>query len=133
MNADFFLALACGVLDEAQRAGVQVVRVLSAGGYGKVAEQVAQLEELNTLKLDAVILVSTAFDGFDKVVDRLVTNGTKVIMVGTPISSPKVSLAVMQNEPGVGKMEADFYLQAKAGRHCYHPARLGRDWWGDLD
>jgi ABC-type sugar transport system substrate-binding protein len=115
MNADFFLALAYGVLDEAQRAGVQVVHVLSAGGYGKVAEQVAQLEELNTLKLDAVILVSTAFDGFDKVVDRLVTNGTKVIMVGTPISSPKVSLAVMQNEPGVGKMEADFICKQKPG------------------
>ena len=64
MNADFFLALAYGVLDEAQRSGVQVVRVLSAGGYGKVAEQIAQLEELNTLIPDAVILVSTAFDGF---------------------------------------------------------------------
>jgi ribose transport system substrate-binding protein len=48
MNADFFLALSYGVLDEAQQAGVQVIRVLSAGGYGKVAEQVAQLEELNT-------------------------------------------------------------------------------------
>jgi ribose transport system substrate-binding protein len=76
-NADFFLALAYGVLDEAQQAGVQVVRVLSAGGYGKVAEQVAQLEELNTLKPDAVILVSAAFDGFDKVVERLVENGTR--------------------------------------------------------
>src|SRR6476469_6796720 len=62
MNADFFLALAYGVLDEAQRAGVQVVRVLSAGGYGKVAEQIAQLEELNTLKPDAVIIVSDGFN-----------------------------------------------------------------------
>jgi ribose transport system substrate-binding protein len=35
MNADFFLALAYGVIDEAQQAGAQVVRVLSAGGYGK--------------------------------------------------------------------------------------------------
>ena len=62
MNADFFLALAYGVIDEAQQAGVQVVRVLSAGGYGKVAEQVAQLEELNTLKPDAVIIVSDGFN-----------------------------------------------------------------------
>jgi ABC-type sugar transport system substrate-binding protein len=115
MNADFFLALAYGVLDEAQQAGVQVVRVLSAGGYGKVAEQVAQLEELNTLKPDAVILVSAAFDGFDKVVERLVENGTKVIMVGTPISSPKVSLAIMQNEAGLGKMEADYICKQKSG------------------
>src|SRR5215471_5617647 len=129
MNADFFLALAYGVLDEAQRAGVHVVRVLSAGGYGKVAEQVAQLEELNTLKLDAVILVSTAFDGFDKVVDRLVTNGTKVIMVGTPISSPKVSLAIMQNEGGLGKMEADYICKQKPGAKVVTlPGPPGSEW-----
>lgn len=129
MNADFFLALAYGVLDEAQRSGVQVVRVLSAGGYGKVAEQIAQLEELNTLKLDAVILVSTAFDGFDKVVDRLVANGTKVVMVGTPISSPKVSLAVMQNEPAIGKMEADFICKEKPGATVVTlPGPPGSEW-----
>jgi len=105
------------------------VRVLSAGGYGKVAEQVAQLEELNTLKLDAVILVSTAFDGFDKVVDRLVTNGTKVIMVGTPISSPKASLAVMQDEPAIGKMEADFICKEKPGATVITlPGPAGSEW-----
>jgi ribose transport system substrate-binding protein len=129
MNADFFLALAYGVLDEAQQAGVQVVRVLSAGGYGKVAEQVAQLEELNTLKPDAVILVSAAFDGFDKVVERLVENGTKVIMVGTPISSPKVSLAIMQNEAGLGKMEADYICKQKSGAKVVTlPGPPGSEW-----
>ncbi len=129
MNADFFLALAYGVLDEAQQSGVEVVRVLSAGGYGKVAEQVAQIEELNTLKLDAVIIVSAAFDGFDKVVDRLVENGTKVIMVGTPISSPKVSLAIMQNEGGLGKMEADFICKEKPGAKVITlPGPPGSEW-----
>jgi ABC-type sugar transport system substrate-binding protein len=129
MNADFFLALAYGVLDEAQQAGVQVVRVLSAGGYGHVAEQIAQLEELNTLNLDAVILVSAAFDGFDKVVERLVAKGTKVIMVGTPISSPKVSLAIMQNEPAIGKMEADYMCKQKPGATVITlPGPPGSEW-----
>lgn len=129
MNADFFLALAYGVLDEANHAGVKVVRVMSAGGYGKVAEQVAQLEEINTLKPDAVILVSAAFDGFDKVVDRLVANGTKVIMVGTPISSPKVSLAIMQNEAGIGKMEADYICKQKPGAKVITlPGPPGSEW-----
>lgn len=53
MKVDFFLALAYGVVDEAQNARIEVARVLSAGGYGRVAEQVAQREELNVLKLDA--------------------------------------------------------------------------------
>src|SRR3984957_16637997 len=64
MNSDFFLGLAYGTLDEAKKAGVEVVRIVSAGGYGKVAEQVAQLEQLGTLKLDAVIIVGAAFNGF---------------------------------------------------------------------
>ena len=129
MNADFFLALAYGVMDEAQRSGVQVVRVVSAGGYGKVAEQVAQLEELNTLNPDAVILVAAAFDGFDKVVDRLVAKGTKVILVGTPISSPKASLAVMQNEPGIGKMEAEYICKEKPGATVITlPGPPGSEW-----
>ena len=94
-----------------------------------MAEQVAQLEELNTLNLDAVIIVAAAFDGFDKVVDRLVANGTKVIMVGTPISSPKVSLAVMQNEAGIGKMEAEYICKEKPGATVITlPGPPGSEW-----
>ena len=129
MNSDFFLALAYGVVDEAQQAGVQVVRILSAGGYGKVAEQVAQLEELNALKPDAVILVAAAFDGFDKVVDRLVENGIKVVAVGTPISSKKVSLVAMQNEGGIGGMEADYICKQKPGAKVVTlPGPAGSEW-----
>jgi ribose transport system substrate-binding protein len=129
MNSDFFLALAYGVVDEAQRADVQIVRILSAGGYGKVAEQVAQLEEINALKPDAVILVAAAFDGFDKVVARLVDNGIKVIAVGTPISSQKVSLVAMQNEGGIGAMEADYICKQKPGAKVVTlPGPAGSEW-----
>ena len=129
MNADFFLALAYGVLDEAKRAGIDVVRVTSAGGYGKVSEQVAQLEQLATLDLDALILVSAAFDGFDKTVDRLVAKGTKVVIVGTPISSPKVSLGIMQNEAGIGQTLADFICKQKPKATVITlPGPAGSEW-----
>ena len=36
MNSDFFLGLAYGAVDEAKRAGAQITRIVSAGGYGKV-------------------------------------------------------------------------------------------------
>jgi ABC-type sugar transport system substrate-binding protein len=102
MNADFWLGMAYGVTDEAKQTGVNIVRITSAGGYGKVAEQIGQLEQLGTLDLDAVILSSAAFDGYDKVVERLTAKGTKVIVLGTPIGSPKASLGIMQNEGGIG-------------------------------
>lgn len=44
LNAAFFVSVAYGVVDEADKAGVELVRVFSAGGYGNVAEQIAQLE-----------------------------------------------------------------------------------------
>jgi ribose transport system substrate-binding protein len=114
MNADFFLALAYGVLDEAKESGVQVVRVLSAGGYGKVAEQIAGIEQMGALNLDAVIVMGAAFDGYDKVVERLVAKGTKVVTMGSPIGAPKVSFGVLQNEPAIGQTLADYVCKEKA-------------------
>ena len=108
MNSDFWLGMAYGVTEEAKETGVKLVRITSAGGYGKVAEQVGQIEQLRALDLDAVILSSAAFNGFDKVVERLTAKGTKVIVLGTPIGSPKVSLGIMQNEGGIGQSLATY-------------------------
>jgi ribose transport system substrate-binding protein len=115
MNSDFWLGLAYGVTDEAKRAGVNIVRILSAGGYGKVAEQIGQLEQVATLNIDAVIVAGAAFDGYDKVVDRLVEKGIKVVTIATPIGAPKTSLGILQNETGIGEQLADFVCKQKPG------------------
>lgn len=113
MNADFFLALAYGVTDEAKQSGVQLVRIVSAGGYGKVAEQIAGIEQMGALNLDAVIIMGAAFDGYDKVVERLVAKGTKVVTMASPIGAPQVSFGVLQNEAGIGKTLADYICKEK--------------------
>src|ERR1700742_3047004 len=51
---DYWKGVAYGIIEEAKLTGVDVVRVLSAGGYGKIPEQIAQLETLAALDLDAV-------------------------------------------------------------------------------
>lgn len=129
MNADFFLGMAYGVTDEAKQAKVDLVRVVSAGGYGKVAEQVGQLEQLGTLNLDAIILLAAAFEGFDKEVDRLVAKGIKVVVVGTPISSPKVSLGVLQNQHQIGETLADYACKQKPKSEMITlPGPAGSEW-----
>ena len=112
MNSDFWLGMAYGVTEESKEAGVRIVRITSAGGYGKVAEQIAQLEQLRTMDLDAVILSSAAFDGYDKVVERLTEKGIKVVILGTPIGSPKVSFGIMQNEIGIGNSIGSYICQS---------------------
>ena len=129
MNADFFLGVAYGVVDEAKKANVDLVRIVSAGGYGKVAEQVGQLEQLGALDVDAVILLAVAFDGFDKVIDRLVAKGVKVIALGTPVSSNKVSLGILQNQQQIGETIAAFACERKPkGEVITLPGPAGSEW-----
>lgn len=129
MNSDFFLGLAYGTLDEAKKSGVDVVRIVSAGGYGKVAEQIAQLEQLATLKLDAIILLGAAFNGYDKVVDRLVAGGTKVVTVGMPVASPKVSVSILQDEGKLGEALADSICKDKPKATVITlPGPAGSEW-----
>lgn len=129
MNSDLFIAKAYGVLEEAKLANVEVVRVVSAGGYGKVAEQIAQLEQLGTLGLDAIIVMGSAYDGYDRVVERLVDKGIKVITAGSLISAPKVSFGVIQDEPKLGGLLADYICQRKPNSTVITlPGPAGAEW-----
>ena len=112
-----------------QKKRMSIYIIVSAGGYGKVAEQVSQLEQLGTLDLDAVLLLAVAYDGFDKVIDRLVAKGVKVIAVGTPVSSPKVSLGVVQSQQQIGEVIAGYACERKPkGELITLPGPAGSEW-----
>lgn len=129
MNSDFFIGLAYGLTDEAKRANVEIVRIASAGGYGKVAEQIAQLEQLGTMNLDAVILGGAAFDGYDKEVERLLDKGTRVVALGSPISASKTSLGLIQDENRIGATLASAICEKKPnGKVLTLPGPPGTEW-----
>jgi ribose transport system substrate-binding protein len=106
MNEDFYLGIAYGVVDEAARSGAQLVRVMDAGGYGHSAEQLTQLEELRALGVDAVLLVGASFNGYDRVIEHLAASGIRVIPVASPISAPKSTVGVIQDEEALGALIA---------------------------
>jgi ribose transport system substrate-binding protein len=84
------------------------VRITGAGGYGKVAEQIAQLETLATMNLDAIVIGSTDYAGFDRAIQRITDKGIKVIAIGVPVNSPLVSFGVTIDEVVLGRKLADF-------------------------
>jgi ribose transport system substrate-binding protein len=128
MNADFWLGLAYGVVDETKQAGAEMVRIVSAGGFGNVAEQVGQLEQLGALGVDAVILAPAAFNGYDKVVERLVSKGTKVISID-PIDTPKITLGVIQDDTRIGRTLGDFVCRQKPKATVITlPGPAGSEW-----
>lgn len=105
---DYWKGQAYGLVSEAEKTGVKIVRLMGAGGYGKVAEQIAQLETLSAMDLDAVILGATNYDGFDRAIKRLTDKGIKVIATGVPVNSSLISAGVTIDEVQVGSMLADF-------------------------
>ena len=60
---DYWKGISYGLVEQFKEAGV-VLRLFGAGGYGKVAEQIAQLETLFT-DVDAIILGATNYNGYD--------------------------------------------------------------------
>jgi ribose transport system substrate-binding protein len=129
MNDDFYLGIAWGVVDEARRAGALLVRTTNAGGYGKSAEQIGQLEELKALGVDAILIVGATFNGYDKVVERLAASGIRVISVASPISAPETTLGVLQDETALGARIANFICQkAPKSTVLTLPGPAGTEW-----
>jgi ribose transport system substrate-binding protein len=93
---------------EADKTGVKIVRLMGAGGYGNVAEQIAQLETLSAMNVDAVVIGATNYEGFDRAIKRLTDKGIKVFAVGVPVNSSQISAGVTIDEENVGRMLADF-------------------------
>jgi ribose transport system substrate-binding protein len=111
---DYWKGMVYGLVDEAKQSKVEIVRVLAAGGYGKTSEQIAQLEALEALKVDAIILGAADFDGYDQVVKRLTDKGIKVIAAGVPVNSKLVSLGVTMDEIEIGKTIASYICKQDA-------------------
>jgi ribose transport system substrate-binding protein len=109
---DYWKGVAFGISDEAGRSGVKVVRVLSAGGYGNVEQQLNQLNQLATLQVDAVILGAANYDGYDRLIANLTRRGIKVVAVGVPVNAGAVSFGVTMNEEAIGKAMAAYMCKA---------------------
>ena len=111
---DYWKGMVYGLVDEAKQSNVEIVRVLAAGGYGKTSEQIAQLEALEALKVDAIILGAADFDGYDQIIKRLTDKGIKVIAAGVPVNSKQVSLGVTMDEIEIGKTIANYICKQDA-------------------
>lgn len=105
---DYWKGMVYGLVDEAKQSKVEIVRVLAAGGYGKTSEQIAQLEALAALEVDAIILGAADFDGYDQVIKRLTDQGIKVVAAGVPVNSKQVTLGVTMDEIEIGKTIANY-------------------------
>ena len=126
---DYWKGISYGLVEEAKEANVEIVRLLGAGGYGKVAEQIAQLETLATLDLDAIILGATNYNGYDRAIKRLTDKGIKVVAAGVPVNSDLVAMGVTMDEIAIGRTLAEYVCgQNSAAQVVTIPGPSGPAW-----
>ena len=129
LNDDFWRGVAYGIVDEARRSNVQVVRVSVAGAYGNTREQFAQLNTLKALGVGYIALGAASFDGYDPVIRDLKNAGVKVIAAAIPVNSPSVAFGITQDDGLIGKKLADAVCSKDAGaRIIAIPGPAGAEW-----
>jgi ribose transport system substrate-binding protein len=125
----YWVSNAYGLVDEAKRTGVDLVRILPAGGYGNLAEQQAAIEELAALNLDAIIVSGVTYRGFDRAIKRITDRGIKVAVLGVPVDAKAVSFGVVGDEADDGAQGGRYLCSLeKNAKVLTIPGPAGAEW-----
>ena len=126
---DYWKGVAYGILDEADKSGVTVVRVLSAGGYGKLPEQISELGTLAALDVDAVIIGAVSFDGLQRPLKQLADKGVKLVAMDLTVNSPDIALRVGQDQVQIGEAISKYICdQNRNAKVITIPGPAGVEW-----
>jgi ABC-type sugar transport system substrate-binding protein len=115
LASPFWVNEAYGVLDQAQKAGIDVIW-LSADGYDNIGKQNSQLEDLVAQRVDAILLGATSSTGTAPAVERAWEAGVPVFAHVTSSQSPRVIAAVVDDDLSIGRKQGEFMGQALSGR-----------------
>jgi ribose transport system substrate-binding protein len=115
LASPFWVNEAYGVLDQAKKAGVDVVW-LSADGYDNVDKQNSQMEDLVTQQVDAILLAATSYNGTAAAVDRATARQVPVFAHVTSSSSKNIVSAVVDDDLEIGRRQAEYMGTSIKGR-----------------
>lgn len=100
---------------EGKKYGIESV-ILYGGGYGDVAKQVSQMEDLVQRKVNGIVLGPVSFEGLAPVVDEAVKKGIKVVEFITLSKSEKKMSAVTNDDEKIGRIMAEGHAQQLGGK-----------------
>ena len=83
VEGPFFTSMLYGITDEAEKAGYKV-SILSAGGYGNIDQQLNQLENLISKKVDIIMVDPSDPNATQGPISQAVSQGITVIGAGDP-------------------------------------------------
>ncbi len=125
----FWVSVGYGVVEEAKEAGIELVRILPAGGYGNLAEEQAALDQLATMNLDAILVSGVTYQGFDRAVKRITDRGIKVAVLGVPIDAKTTSFGIIEDENTTGGQTGQYLCSLEKGAKVLTiPGPAGAEW-----
>lgn len=115
LSNSFWVSMAYGIEEEAEKQGVEVV-MLNAGGDANANQQISQLQDLVQRRVDAVIVGATNGDAVRSVVDQAAAQDIPVVGVSSIPNSDRIVSAVTADHAGMGKIQAECLGEALGGK-----------------
>lgn len=112
---EFWVNMYYGVVDEAQRNGVQVI-ALDAGGYNNVTQQIQQIQDLIQRRVDVLLVGATNGQAVAPVVEQAVARGIPVVGLSSLPETDKLAIKVGADHYDMGALQAVAMVQALGGR-----------------
>jgi ABC-type sugar transport system substrate-binding protein len=105
----YYVALEYGIEQEAKANGLTVTKVVAAGGYDHLADQVRQIEDLAASPdVDVILTLVASEQGSKDAVARAVAAGKKVITMASVTASDKVYAQIAEDYTLAGTEQADY-------------------------
>ncbi len=112
----YFQSKAYGYVEEAKAEGVKI-RLFNAGGYDHLPNQIRQVEDLTTAKVDGIIFTPTDSVATTPVIEAAIDAEVKVVNDDIIIKdSKKIPVRISENSFEVGQQEAEMIVDAIGGK-----------------
>jgi TMAO reductase system protein TorT len=115
LSSSFWISMTYGVDDEAQKLGVNLVK-LNAGGDANANAQISQIQDLIERKVDAIIVGATNGDSVKAVVEHAIGKGIPVVGLSSIPNSDKLASKVSADHYDMGRIQAQCLGKALAGK-----------------
>lgn len=103
----FWVSVAYGIEDEAQKAGIKIVVSNEAGSYANLGEQLAQVDDMTQRGLDAILVAPVDRVGIVPALDNAERAGIEVIGAGTLGSTAAMTAGVTFSHIEAGRRMAE--------------------------
>lgn len=114
MKDSFWVAVAYGIVTEAQRQGINMT-IYEAGGYENLPRQLSQFDDCMASGVDAIVVGPISEAGLSKKFDEALAAGIPVIATVNPVAEANVTAKMFAAFDEMGEVTGNSFLEQLDG------------------